>query len=868
MPYANRYPGDRSSVALIDPDRLRHAFRWSAAIKVTPAAVIVPLLILLLTWLSLRAVNPDAELFDRALGELNAFATIENALYRDVFTARSGTLRNYDPLVREIAALDRSLARLRGTAAIDAETTAAVDQLSASVGRQEELVERFKSDNALLHNSLAFFGRFGVRSASADLDPAISAVAAAMLHLTLDTSPEAAREVQDRLDEFAKQIDPSVDDVSAGALLAHGRLLHDLLPAVDDTLRAMRAVPRSRDQDVLRAMISRRQGVSRTTARWFRQLLYGTSLLLVAFLLHLGLQLRTRSNALRRRAALEHVIAGISMRFIDAQSRNTDAEIRWALADMAECIGSDRAYFVSSGPAPRLLVWCRPGKSFPQDWPERAPALAARFSPAVDGIIHIPSVDRMPSGENKAACIALGLGGWACATNVREDGTRVALGFESVGRRCRITAQGELGLLHMALDTIVYAVERHAMEKERARLETRLQEARRMETVGTFASGIAHNFNNILGGILGHTEMVEEQLGSEARPLRNLGAIRRGAERARDLVHQILTFGYRSDARRRPMSARALVAEAASLLQVALPPGVDLAIREVPVGAVVSGEPAQLQQVILNLCNNAAQAMENAGRIEIETELHEIAGQRSLTHGELQPRRYVRIAVSDAGRGMDGATLARIFEPFFTTRAAGNGLGLATVREIVREHGGAMNVVTTPGEGSRFEVWLPCLATAGPEPEVGTAVLPLGRGETVLMVTNDNAGLLKDEEMLAALGYEPVGMTDADVALAACRATPERFDALVLGDLGSIVSSLELAAALHQAVPRLPIVLAAKSTEEIGADVLMIAGVAEVVHWPIVAVEIAVALDHSTALKRREAKAPVGAPDETDSLAH
>jgi signal transduction histidine kinase/FixJ family two-component response regulator len=688
-----------------------------------------------------------------------------------------------------------------------------------------------------------------------------------MLHLTLDTSSAAAREVQDRLDDLAKQAHPSDDGDSVGALLAHGRLLHDLLPTVDNTLKAMRAVPQKRGQDALRTVVLMRQGVSRTTARQFRWLLYVTSLLLVGFMVHLGLRLRARANALQRRAAFEHVIAGISMRFINAPPQNIDAVIERALADMAGCIGSDRAYFVLSGPAPRLHVWCKPETSLSPGWPENALALAGRFGPAVDGIIHVPRVDRMPPGENKDACMALGLGGWTCVTNVDTDGTGVVLGFDAIGRPCCITASGELSLMRMALDTIVYAVGRHSMEKERARLEARLQLARRLETVGTFASGIAHNFNNILGGILGHSEVIEEHLASDTRLLGNLGGIRRGAERARDLVDQILTFGRRRDARRRPLSVRALVAEAASLLQVSLPPGIDLEIREPPFAAIVSGELAQLQQVILNLCNNAAQAMENAGRIDVETEVHEVTGVRSLTHGELQPGRYVSIAVRDAGRGIDRATLARIFEPFFTTRSAGNGLGLATGREIVREHGGAMNVQSAPGVGSRFEVWLPCLATAGP-PEPDTPVLPLGCGETVLMVANDRARLLRDEEMLAALGYEPVGFTDADAALAACQATPERFDVLAVGHLGSALSSLDLAAALHAAAPSLPIVLATKSTEEIGADTLMAAGIADLVRWPIVAAEIAAALHNCSARKRPPAKAPRTTAPAADSLAH
>lgn len=811
--------------------------------RISPAAAVIPILVLLLTWLSLRAINPEAELFDRALAEIDHFAMIENALYRDVFTARAGTLRNYDPLVREIDALYVSLDRLRETAAIDTETAAAVDRLAASIGRQEDLVEQFKSDNALLHNSLSLFGRFGGRLGASDLGPAIGAAAAAMLHLTLDTSSAAAREVQDRLDELARQPRPSGDDDSVGALLSHGRLLHDLLPAVDNTLRAMHALPRKQDQDTLRALVLTRQSASRTAARQFRRLLYGTSLLLVGFLVYLGLRLRARASALQRRAAFEHVIAGISMRFINAQPQNMDAEIDRALADMARCIGSDRAYFVLSGPAPRQHIWCKAGMSPSQGWPDRAPELAARFGSA-DGIVHIPRVSWMPPGEDKDACMALGLGGWACVTNLDDDGTGAALGFDAIGRPCRITASGELSLLRMALDTILFAIERHSMERDRARLETRVQQARRLETVGTLTSGIAHNFNNILGGILGHVEVMEEHLRGAARPLRNLDAIRRGSERARDLVDQILAFGRRRDARRRPLSVRATVAEAGSLLKVSLPPGIDLSIHEPPVAAVVSAEPAQLQQVILNLCNNAAQAMENGGRIDVETEVHDVAEAGSLTHGELKPGRHVRIAVRDTGRGMDGATLARIFEPFFTTRSTGNGLGLATVLEIVREHRGAMNVTSTPGESSCFEVWLPCVAMAGSTADRTSTSLPLGRGETVLIVTSNSPRLLRDEEMLAALGYEPVGFTGADAALAACRARPERFEALVVGQLGSTIASLELAVALRAAAPRLPIVLATKSMEEIDADNLAAAGISDVVHWPIVAAEIASALHH------------------------
>jgi DNA-binding NtrC family response regulator len=159
-----------------------------------------------------------------------------------------------------------------------------------------------------------------------------------------------------------------------------------------------------------------------------------------------------------------------------------------------------------------------------------------------------------------------------------------------------------------------------------------------------------------------------------------------------------------------------------------------------------------------------------------------------------------------------------------------------------------MNVQSRPGEGSRFEVWLPRVAAAVSLSEPSTALLPTGNGEIVMLVPGDGERVLRDEEMLAALGYEAVGFSTADAALAACKESPERFDMVVIGQFGPLSRSLELATALHTIVPRTPIVLAAKAALEIGADSLVAAGICDVVRWPTVAEEIAIALAHSWAL--------------------
>ena len=362
-----------------------------------------------------------------------------------------------------------------------------------------------------------------------------------------------------------------------------------------------------------------------------------------------------------------------------------------------------------------------------------------------------------------------------------------------------------------------------------------------MQMIGSLASGIAHNFNNIIGAILGYSEMVEPQLTPGTKPAQHIDEIRRAAERGRDLIDNILTFGRRRDGRVRSVQVRTLFEEAASLLRASLPPGVELIIEDLPVDVAVSGELAQLQQVILNLCTNAAQAMERSGYIRVTAEQKDVAAFLRMSHGELTPGRYVCLAVIDSGHGFDQSVARRLFEPFFTTRLAGTGLGLATVHEIVRDHDGAMDVQSEPGHGSRFDVWLPA-AAADSTTLVGPAMLPIGRGETVLVVESELDQLRRDEEMLAALGYEPVGFERLADAITACRSAPDRFDIILVSHASQSQGGLDLARALHEIAPRQPLLLATASAIDGSVEALAEAGISEVLRRPLASAELAAAL--------------------------
>jgi signal transduction histidine kinase len=822
-------------------------------------APVTAILFVLLSWLWWRGMHTGAAQADNALRALDDFAAAKSALHRDVLSARTGMLRNYDPLVRELTDLHGAVDRLRDTTVGDPEAAAAAGRLASLADQQEQWTEQFKSRNALLQNSLAYFGLLSARLSEAtqssngrlqQISAPVSSLAAAILHLTLDTSPTTVADVDDRLRNISAQgLSPGDSDM-VEALLAHAQLLRWLLPATDSELRSLFAAAGNREQEAVRSLLLTRKSTAETAAMRIRHALCAISLLLVAMLVHLGMNLKSRRIMLRRRAIIENLIARISTRFINSRPHEITSLVPRALGELAMCIGADRAYFAIDDKPARSYRWCREGTEFPSGWPEGAVTVASRLGTSQEGHIRVGNVDKLPPGEQRELLRAANVRRWLCLRRKSLNRPQGLLGFDAM-RPDGAAPPCELGLLGMAFDAIANAVEREFLEQDRERLESNLQQARRMETIGALSSGIAHNFNNITGAILGYTETAQAQVGPHGRVAESLSEIRRAGERARDLVDQILTFGRRAAPRRSSVCIKALIRETKSLLEASLPPQINLVVRATSRQTIVSGEPAQLQQVILNLCNNAAQAMDAAGTIEIGIDARDIESALSMGHGELSPGQHTVISIFDSGRGMDEAVLERIFEPFFTTRPEGNGLGLATVREIVLDHGGAVNVQSTPGTGTRFDIWLPAISFVEhwSRPETPSSVRR-GSGETVLVLEADRERLLRHEEILAALGYEPVGFTDAAEAAAACCpelpnnwVAPTGFDAALLcSHLHAAGAVLKHAALLRESAPALPMILAAASAREFAAPALAEVGILEVIRQPLMSAELAGAL--------------------------
>lgn len=803
----------------------------------------VPLLLVLLTWLLLRGIDTNAPAYALTLQAFDDYALAEASLHRDVLQARAGLLRDYDAFTNAVGAMKDAVGRLHSHARDEHLDAKPVDRLEAMVEQQEELMERFKSSNALLQNSLSYVGLLSTSPAflahDVRLAPATGALAAAILHLARDPSSEALKALQDRIDEFAEQAPTAGPEAEpARAMLAHARLLHDQLPAVDATLRAFIAVPSAEAIGETRAMFSAHRSMVEAVELRFRMLLYLVSLLLLIALVLLGLRLRARAISLRRRAAFEHVIAENSTRLINCPPAETEARLEQVLGEFSRTIGASRAYVIVDENPIRVYRWSSDGKPFPQGWPNQALAVSEQLGVG-DASVTIADAMALPQGPLRDALTGAGVRAWACVPLTRPGRVRSIMAFDRF-RPIRGKVQ-PMPIARLAGDVVANALEREFLERERARLTMRLERARRMQMVGSLASGIAHNFNNIIAAILGYSEMIEPQLPHGTKPAEHIDEIRRAAERGRDLVDNILTFGRRSDARIHVVQVRALLQEAASFLRASLPSGIELALEEVPNDVAISGEPAQLQQVILNLCTNAAQAMEGGGQIRVAAKLEEVNDFLQMSDGELSPGRYVCLSVSDSGCGFDERVARQLFEPFFTTRLAGTGLGLATVREIVRDHDGAIGAQSWPGKGSRFDVWLPETAADG-NASAGQELIALGHGETVLIVESEREHLLPDEEKLAALGYEPVGFEQAEDALAACRAEPDRFDIILVNYGSRVQDGLDLARAFHAVAPLKPVLLAAASSMDINVNALAEAGISEVLRWPFASAELAAAL--------------------------
>jgi PAS domain S-box-containing protein len=385
--------------------------------------------------------------------------------------------------------------------------------------------------------------------------------------------------------------------------------------------------------------------------------------------------------------------------------------------------------------------------------------------------------------------------------------------------------------------------ERKEAQEERMELQIQLQQAQKMEAIGTLAGGIAHDFNNILMPLLIHTEMTLEALPEDSPWIFNLEEVLKAGNRAKDLVKQILTFSRQSEEQKTHLKLRFVIEDCMKLLRSSLPSTIEiqLNIETQPGLDTVYADFTQLHQILMNICTNAYHAMrEKGGILEIRLENINIDSNSKDFSPDLIPGTYHQLSIRDTGRGMEKETMDRIFDPYFTTKekGEGTGLGLSVVHGIVKNHEGVITVESEPGDGTTFHVFLP-VAEQEEKIEIKKAVgMPKG-DERVLFVDDEQSMTRVIRVMLERLGYTVKVRTNSLEALEAFRANPDEFDLLITDQTMPHMTGSELARKIMHIRQDIPIILCSGFSQKMNKAKAQKMGIRAFVMKPLIMSELA-----------------------------
>lgn len=418
------------------------------------------------------------------------------------------------------------------------------------------------------------------------------------------------------------------------------------------------------------------------------------------------------------------------------------------------------------------------------------------------------------------------------------------------------------------LDNEIYIVavgmdisERIRQQEERQILQTQLSQARKMESVGTLAGGIAHDFNNILTPIVGFTELALDDIPSESSAYSNLSNVIKAADRARDLVQQILTFSRQTEQKRVPMNPQPIITETIKLLRSSIPKSIEINTSiDKNCGNVLS-DPSQIHQIIMNLCTNAFHAMEKTGgRIDISLSNAILTPEAVRNDPNMKVGDFVKLMVRDTGHGIEPAILDKIFEPYFTTKdpGKGTGLGLSLVHGIVQIHGGFITVDSRIGKGTSFSLYLPKIDADKPEPAgIADGVIP-GGNESILLVDDEEQILIMMRQLLERLGYKVTAISSSTEALMIFSAAPGDFDLVITDMTMPKISGVDLAYEMMKIRKDTPVILYSGFNDMSLESKAKALGIREIVMKPVTKASIAEAIRRTLG---KQANPVSGSPD-------
>jgi PAS domain S-box-containing protein len=385
--------------------------------------------------------------------------------------------------------------------------------------------------------------------------------------------------------------------------------------------------------------------------------------------------------------------------------------------------------------------------------------------------------------------------------------------------------------------------ERKRADQQREKLEAQLRQAQKMEAIGTLAGGIAHDFNNILSVIIGNAEILEmTDISFSAKG--ETAQILNASKRAKQLVRQILAFSRQGNQQKLLISLKPVVKETLDFLRASIPSTIQLQHRIDPGAGAILADPTQMQQVLMNLCTNAAHAMEkNGGTLKIELDAVSLADDDIPLNSEAERGQYTRLIISDTGHGIEPRLQPRIFDPYFTTKGPdkGTGLGLSVVHGIVKSHGGIIKVHSEVGKGTAFQVLFPRADGVEKKEEKSVQSLPIG-SEKILLIDDEQHLVEMYQRMLAMLGYHVDSRTSPVEAVEAVRANPQKYDLVITDMTMPQMTGYNLAKKLIEIRPNLPVVLCTGFSDQINEDKARSVGILAFLLKPVLFNDLAATL--------------------------
>jgi len=412
---------------------------------------------------------------------------------------------------------------------------------------------------------------------------------------------------------------------------------------------------------------------------------------------------------------------------------------------------------------------------------------------------------------------------------LRKDGTEipVEIGLNPI--------ETEEGLF--VLSSIVDISARKRADEERNRLQDQLRQAQKMEAIGTLAGGIAHDFNNMLGAIVGYAELVKAQVTDRPAALADLSELLKASHRGRELIERILSFSRRQTPSRKPLDLRHTVQDVQHFLRATIPATVELRLNLPETAQRVTADETSVHQVLMNLANNAVQAMPRGGKLEITLDEVYVRDSMARANPDLHEGPYSVLTIRDSGGGIDPLVRNRVFEPFFTTKGpgAGSGLGLAVVHAIMRDLEGTVALESEVGLGTAVRCFFPSLDGAIlPQEDEGAGIRPgRGRGERVLLLDDEPSLAQVGARRLTALDYRVTAETDPAVALNRFLEDPQAFDVVITDFTMPKMTGLDFAEALVKVRPDIPVLLVTGFVEEIEEERFRAAGIRCVLRKPL-----------------------------------